>query len=211
MASKIVYRVVAALIALCSFPVALFSPIVRVVGEVSITGSYVYEQLSLWNVYKMFFSKNSTFSGFAEGMELSQGVRETLPGLIASGCCLAAALILAVLIICFAVFSNKKLVNVFLSLGAAALIVAMFVLFNNSFARPFTDGTITVSDLGLIEWGIINSLLDVFVAIKVLQITTAGFLLIVVVSGVLMWTLAFVLTEVGEPKKDDLKGMKKKI
>ena len=38
MASKIVYRVVAALIALCSFPVALFSPIVRVVGENSATG-----------------------------------------------------------------------------------------------------------------------------------------------------------------------------
>jgi hypothetical protein len=210
MASKIIYRVVTALIALCAFPAAIFAPIVRVVGEVSITDSYVYEQLSLWDVYSLFFSKDSTFSGFAEGMNLTDGVKETMPALIASGCCLAAALILAVIIACFAAFSNKKLVNVFLSAGAVCAVIAMFLSFNGGFARPFTDGTISVSDLGLIEWGIINSLLDVFVAIKVLQITSAGFLLIIVFAGVLLWTLAFVLTELGEPKKDLQKGMKNK-
>ena len=209
MASKIVYRVVTALIALCAVPAALFAPIVRVVGEVSITESYVYEQLSLWDVYSLFFSKDSTFSGFAEGMKLTDEVRETLPQLIASGCCLAAALILALVIVCFAAFSNKKLVNVFLSVGAIGVVTAMFITFNSGFAKPFTDGTISVSELGLVEWGIINSLLDVFVAIKVLQITTAGFLLIIVFVGVLLWTLTFVLTEIGEPKETS-KGMKNK-
>ena len=207
MASKIVYRVVTALLALCTIPIALFSPIVRVVGEVSISDSYVYDEISVWDVYSMFFGKDSTFSGFARGAHLNESVKAMLPKLITSGCCLAGALILALVIVGFAAFSNKKLINIFLALGAVGAVIAMFVTFNEGFARPFTDGTISISDLGLVEWGIINSLLNSFISIKVLQITSAGFLLAIVFICVVMWTLAFVLTEWGDPKKEAKKGM----
>ncbi len=210
MASKIVYRVVTALLALCAFPVAIFSPIVHVVGEVSITDSYVYDDLSLWRVYTMFFGKDSTFSGFAEGARLAENVQAVIPKLITSGCCLAAALLLALAIAVVAACSNRKLVHIILAFAAVGSVIAMFVVFNDGFAKPFTDGTIAVSDLGLVEWGIINSLLDAFVSVKVLQITSAGFLLVFVFAAVLMWTLAFMLTEWGEPKKDVKKGMGQK-
>ncbi len=199
MVAKVVYRVVTALIAACVIPLAIFSPLVRIVGDMTITDSYVAEDVSAYDIYDLFFDKDSTFEGFGE-LKLTEKVKEVLPNLIAAGCCLAAALLLSLVIIGFAAFSNRRLVILCLSAGAIVSMIAMFVTFGN-FAEPFMTGKITIADLGLMESEILKTVVSTFITIKLLQISSAGFLIIIAFSGILLWTLSFMLTEIGDPKK----------
>ncbi|MCR5484179.1 MAG: hypothetical protein K6F09_01175 [Clostridiales bacterium] len=200
MASKIVYRVVAAVIAACTFPIAVFSPLIRIVADPIIGEAYIYYNASFYGVYKMFFAKGSGFNGFAEGAEISDALRGQLPYLTATGVCLGLLLLSSLAIIIFAAVSNKRAVILGLSVFGFGLIIAMFVLFGK-FAAPFTDGTISLGDLGLIESGILKSILSMAMSIKVLQLTTGVFMFAFIYIALLMWTAAFMLTETGDKKQ----------
>lgn len=198
---RVVYKSVAALLSLSVIPIAVFSPMIRLVGDVSLLNSYVGEALSLYDIYVLFFGKNSTFEGFGD-LNLTDVVRDTLPALITSGAFLALTLLLAIATATVAVFGRKKRSLLIMSATIILSIIGMFVSFN-AFAKPFVDGTIGISDFGLIESGILNWIAGALINIKVLQISSAGFLMIGCACALLLWTLAFILVEMGEdtPKK----------
>ncbi len=196
MVYRIVYKSVAALLSLAIIPIALFSPMIRLVGDVALLDSYIGESMSLYDIYALFFGKGSTFEGFGD-LTLSEEVKATLPALITSGSFLAVAVLLAVITAAIAIFGRKRRGVLITSVITILSLVGMFVAFN-AFAQPFVDGSIGVSDFGLMESGILSWLVGAVVKIRVLQITSAGFLMIGCACAVILWTLAFVLVEVGE-------------
>ena len=196
MVYRIVYKSVAALLSLAIIPIAVFSPMIRIVGDVTFLDSYIGEAMSLYDIYVLFFGKGSTFEGFGD-LTLSEEVKATLPALITSGSFLVAALLLAVITAVIAIFGRKKRGVLITSVITVLSIIGMFIAFN-AFAQPFVDGSIGVSDLGLMESGILSWLVGAVVKIRVLQITSAGFLMIGCACAVILWTLAFILVEIGE-------------
>ena len=201
---RIVYKSVAALLSLSIIPIAFFSPMIRIVGDVAFLDAYIGEAMSLYDIYVLFFAKGSTFEGFGD-LTMSDAVKETLPALITSGSFLVAAILLAVITAVVAIFGRGKKGVLIMSIVTVLSIIAMFISFN-AFAQPFVDGTIKVSDLGFIESGILNWLVGAVINVKVLQITSAGFLMIGCACAVLLWTLAFILIEIGdEPSKKKVK------
>ncbi|MCL2507785.1 MAG: hypothetical protein FWF05_01275 [Oscillospiraceae bacterium] len=194
MASKITYRSVAALLALTALPTAVFASLFRIVGDIVLLNSYVGENLSLWEIYDLFF-RGFSFSE-SEGMKLTDSLRSILPALIAAGVFLVLTLLLSLVITGFAAFSNKKLVILCLSGAAVLTVIGMFISFGQ-FAKPLCDGTVSIADLGIADSAIINSILGAVASIKVLQLSTAGYLLLFEMIGVAAWTGAFLVTEIG--------------
>ena len=208
MASRIVYRVVSAVLALCVIPLAAFVPLLRIVGSISLMDSYVGESLSIYDVYSLFFSEHSTFDGLGKNYVLTDAVRSLMPKLITSGVCFALLLLISLVVLGFAAFSNKRGVILGLSAGALVTVIVMFGTFG-AFARPLTDGTLSVGDLGVIGEGILGTIVSSLVSIKVLQLTSAAFLIAIVYAALFLWSVAFTVTEIGEPKKVKAKKAKK--
>ncbi len=196
MVYRIVYKSVAALLSLAILPIAVFSPMFRIVGDVAFLDSYVGEAVSFYDIYVLFFSKGSSFEGFGD-LALSEELKSALPALITSGSFLVAMLLTAIVTVAVAIFGRKKRGILITSVLTVIFGIGMFVSFN-AFASPFVDGTIGVSDLGLIGSGILNWLVGSVIDIKVLQISSAGFLMIGCAVATLLWTLAFILVEIGE-------------
>lgn len=203
---KVVYKVVAALLALSVFPIVIFVPLFQIVGQV-FGETYIGEHVSLYDIYKLFFSKNSTFEGFGD-YKMTDEVRATMPWLITAGSFLALALVLALIIIFTASLCRKKMPVLFLS-GAACL--SVFGLFRSfrAFAAPYIDGTINIAKLGFMEEGILESIVSALVKIELLQISSAGFYMFGLFAAIFLWTGAFLLVEWGEPDKNKKKLAKK--
>lgn len=193
---KIVYKTVVVLLALSVIPIAIFTPMFQIVGQVTISDTYVGEHVSFYDVYKLFFSKESTFEGFKD-YKMTDEVRSTMPWLITSGSFLGAALLLGIAAAVVALACRKKMPVFCIS---AAGCIAVFGLFRSfkAFASPYLDGTINVGKLGFMEEGIIESLLTAVVKLVTLQISSAGFLMFGAFAAIFLWTGAFLLVEWGE-------------
>lgn len=199
MAYKIVFKAVAVILALCVIPLAIFSPMIQIVGDISISKSLVGEDISLYDIYKLFFSRSAMFDGFGDN-KLSEPVRETMPELITSGAFLAVILLLGIATACVAVFQKKKL-PVLILFGVSALcVIGLFVSFK-AFAAPYLDGTIGITELGFMEEGILESLFSSMIHLSTLRISSAGFLMFGASLSGLLWTLAFIIVEIGETEK----------
>ena len=202
---KIVYKVVVVILALSMIPVAIFTPMIQIVGQVTIGDAYVGEHVSFYDIYKLFFSKESTFRGF-DDYKLTDEVRATMPWLITSGTFLAAALLLGIAAAVVALACRKKLPVLCLSAAGCGAVFGLFRAFK-AFAAPYLDGTISVSKLGIVEEGILESVLSAIVKLVTLQISSAGFLMFGAFLAIFLWTGAFLLVEWGEP--DEKKPAKK--
>ena len=207
MAEKVVYKVVCALLGLAAIPLAIFNPIIRIVGDISVTKTYVGEDVSFRDIYELFFAKGSTFSGFGD-FKLTDPVRATMPALIASGVFLALAILFGLAGAVIAVGTRKKLPVLLLSAGSMLCIIGMFIAFNRFFAAPYVDGTISIADLGFIEEGILESIFSSLMHLELLKISSAGFLLLGLYSASFLWTGAYMFVELGEPKDKEKKKKK---
>ena len=199
MAEKIVYKTVCMLLALAAVPIAIFSPMFRIVGDVSFSETYVGEDVSLYEIYHLFLAPNARFSGFGH-FTLTDPVRAVLPALIAAGVLLVCAILIGIAAGVVAIASSRKLPVLLLSIGSILCVIGMFIAFNRFFATPFVDGTIPISQMGLLEEGILETIVAAMVNLDLLKISSAGFLLFGLYAAAALWSLAFVLVELGEPK-----------
>ena len=195
---KIVYKTVAVILALSVIPIAIFTPMFQIVGQITIGDSYVGEHVSFYDIYKLFFSKNSTFGGFGD-YKMTDEVRSTMPWLITSGSFLGAALLLAIAAAVTAVVCRKKLPVFCISAAGCMAIFGLFRAFK-AFAAPYLDGTISVAKLGFMEEGFLEAILAAIVKLVTLQISSAGFLMFGAFAAIFLWTGAFLLVEWGEPE-----------
>ena len=199
MAYKIVYKAVSAILCVCVLPLAIFSPMIQIVGDVSFAQTFIGEDVSLYDIYALFFKRGTTFSGFGDTM--TEEVRATMPELITAGSFLALTVLLGISGACVAIFCKKKLPTLLVSAAGCLSVVGLFVSFKQ-FAVPYLDGTIDIGKLGLMEEGILESIFSALIQLRTLQISSAGFLMFGAFLCTFLWTGAFMLVEMGEtPKK----------
>ncbi len=201
---KIVYKTVVVLLGLSVIPLAIFTPMFQIVGQVTIGDSYVGEHVSFYDIYKLFFSKNSTFQGFGD-YKMTPEVRSTMPWLITSGVFLGVALLVGIAAAVVALACSKKMPVFILSASGCIAIIGLFRAFK-AFAAPYLDGRINVGKLGFMEEGIMEAIVSAIVKLVTLQISSAGFLMFGAFAAMFLWTGAFLLVEWGEPDKKKKKN-----
>ncbi|MCR4615933.1 MAG: hypothetical protein K5756_07290 [Clostridiales bacterium] len=212
---KIVYRIGAALLALCIVPNMLYKALIRLVYTMSKNGVEV--KLSIlkmksgkgeadFSIVEDLLSKDGMLHDLISNMS-GKGVNEALKPIIPYGIASGVLLALAVLV-CLAIF----VINVIKPMQKTTLIlcgcglllnIAAMIAFNRGFAGPLVDGTISVSDI--IGGGIFGLLASMFTGIDIIQLSTAATLNNVIFTAIAVWTAAFLLTDLGAADKDKKK------
>lgn len=210
---KYLYRIVNALLAATIFPVALLLEFVLLRLSTSLVEVGLEETLTLKHIIG-FFLGTDTIVGFTyddikspEGFVFPEVLNPILPQIIAVVVTFALAIIAAVFIIIWSICSNKRLPVIISSVTGIVSVIIMNACFNSA-AAPLIEGTINVVNLFSSNW--IVSLLGNIVFVDTLCF--AGFQngMIIVFVALLLWSAAFYIVEIGEPKEEKLPKKAKK-
>lgn len=200
------YRIVNALLAAVIFPIILLMDFVYFRIGTTVIDAGLHETLSIMDFIDIVRGEH-TFSyiyDMAKGSDFSwPKAFDIINGrLITSGVCFALVIVIALFIIIWSCCSNKRIpVLVASTLGLISTIV-MTACFSSA-SSAITNGVISVSDI--LDSGLLVSLIGNLV--KVEAISLAGFQngLIFTFVFLLVWTGAYYLIEIGEPKEEKIK------
>lgn len=202
---KYLYRIVNALLAATIFPVALFLEFVIVRLSTSLFDAGLGETFTLKQIIGFFTGSDRLF-GFKYENIKSDGPL-TFPAalnpvkaqLIAVVVAFAIALIAAIFIIIWSACSNNRIPVIIASVVGIVAVIVMNACFNSA-AAPIIEGTI--NPVNIFSSGFLVSLLGNIVFVDTLCF--AGFQngMIIVFGAILLWTAAFYLVEIGEPKEE---------
>ena len=210
---KYVYRIVNALLAASIFPAALFLEFILIRLSTSLVEAGLEETLTLKHIIG-FFTGTDTIVGFTyqeikspEGFVFPEALNPVKGQLIAVVVAFAIAIIAAIFIIVWSICSNKRIPVVIGSAVGIVSVIVMNACFNSA-AAPLVEGTINVVKLFSTGW--LASLLGNIVFVDALQF--AGFQngMIILFVAILLWTAAFYLVEIGEPKEEKMVSKKSK-
>lgn len=197
---KIVFRVVAAALALCVFPAAYFLSFLSYGFSAVIVN--IGDDLTISQAVTALTDKESPINGFFSGSSNffeNIWVTSLMPAAISFLAFFALALLLALIIFFFAAFSNKRLVITCLGGGGLLAMIAAYISFGQ-FAAPLLDGSIPLTSLinttdlsGLMNIGI--QLLGSAISVTALQLTDATLIMSLIFAVIVIWGLAYILTE----------------
>lgn len=203
---KYVYRIVNALLAATIFPVALLLEFVIFNLSTSLFDAGLGETLTLKQLIGFFLGTERlvgfTYAEIKSGPFIFPAALEPVKAqLIAVVVTFAIAIIAAIFIIIWSACSNKRLPVVISSVLGIASVITMNACFNSA-AAPLIEGTINVVDIFSTNW--LVSLLGNIVFVDELRF--AGFQngMIIVFVAILLWTAAFYIVEIGDPKEKKL-------
>ena len=202
---KYLYRIVNALLAAAVFPAALFLEFVLIRLSTSFLEAGLEETLTLKHLIG-FFLGTDDIVGFTyqdikspNGFELPAALEPVLGQIIAVIVAFAIAIIAAIFIIVWSICSNKRIPVLAASVIGIVSVIIMNACFNSA-AAPLIDGTINVVELFTSSW--LVSLLGNVVFVDTLCF--AGFQngIIIAFVLILLWSAAFYIVEIGEPKEE---------
>lgn len=200
---KYLYRIVNALIAAAVFPAVLFLEFIFLRISTTFLDAGLEESMTLWEIIEILTGKE-TFVGF--DLSVSSGniswpaaLDPVKPELIATVVFFALALVCALFVFFWSIFSNKRLPIVISSVLGIASVITMISCFN-SVASLFIDGTLNVVDLFSDSWLI--SLVGEVVVVNALALGGFQNAILIAFVVLLVWTGAFYLVELGEPKEE---------
>lgn len=215
----ILYRVVTAIACVAAFPVFYFLDLIHIlIAHTDIsdllnkftennTLHATEESISLAELPKWI----NTFSGFSNGefdFKASILQNELFRPLVVASVFVIIALILCLVILGFAIFSNK--VKVILGISGAGFLctIAAYVSFN-MFASPLMAGEITLSQVLNID-GIISSAIIGFLG-DVASFTLDGAFwgLMFILLGICVWSVSVLLVNISEEKEKAIKAAEK--
>lgn len=219
----IVYRVVTAIMAIATFPLAYFSKMILIVimhEEVSnfinnLTGSDDPGGTYLeWSIADIFDSSSilHMILKLGDGNSLSISSvwgNEFLRAALIAAIFFAITLVLALIILFFAIFSNKSKVIIGLSAGGTLSMIAAFISFTSFFANPITSGEVSLSKVFNIE-GIITNLALGFVDITTLKLEGAFFWVFFLMLSILIWSASVLIVNKSEEKEKAMKEAARK-
>ncbi len=201
---KYLYRIVNALLAAAIFPAAIFLEFIMARVSTTLFDAGIQETMRIKDIIDVLMGEGRIFGipiergslgefAWPEALDPAKG------RIIATVVCFALALLAALFIIIWSIFSNKRIPVVIASVAGLIATIVMIVCFN-SFASLLTEGIINVVEIFTSSWLI--SLLGEIIVVDAL--TFAGFQngMIVVFLCLLVWTGAFYLVEIGEPKEE---------
>lgn len=218
-AFDIVYRVVTIIMAVLMYPLLYFLNILYIqmdhkaisdlIGSLTQndkpTLNVTYEQISLSNISEVL----NTFKGY-----VGDGSFDfmSMPGhnfLIASLVFLGITLVLGLVIIGFAAFSNK--VKVITGLSAAGFLSAVvsFFCFSEGFAAPIVSGEVSLGQL-LGMGNISDFVLSLVGEISAITLDSAFYSVLFLMLGILIWSVAVLVVNLSEEKEAKQKAARKK-
>lgn len=207
---KYVFRIVNALLAASVFPAVVFLEFLLFRVSTTLFDAGLEETISIKFIFDVITGKeemwhNLIFSDGGGVFTWPEALDPIKSKLIAVVVLFAVALVAALFVFIWSIFSNKRIPVLAASGLGIASTVAMNAVFNSA-AQPLMDGTINVVEIFTSNWivGILGNL------VKVDYLGFAGFqnAIIFIFAGIIVWTLAFYLVEIGEPKEEKKKKVK---
>ena len=200
------YRIVNALLAAVIFPIILLMDFIYFRIGTTVVDAGLHETLTVKDMIDIVRGEHT----FSYIFDLASDANFQWPDafdtinarLITSGVCLARVIVVALFIIVWSICSNKRIPVV---VATAVGLISTFVMMGcfSSAASVITTGVIGVSDI--LNSGLLVSLVGNLVKIE--AISLAGFQngLIFTFVFLLVWTGAYYLIEIGEPKEEKAK------
>ncbi len=218
----ILYRVVTVIMAVAMFPLAYFSKLIFIVvmhedlssllsaisGEEDPGGTYLE-----WAIADI-FDPSSSLSLFinedtSENLQLSMLWESPyLRAVLFAAIFFALALVLALVILGFAIFSNKVKVITGLSAGGLLAMAASWISFTSFFANPITSGETALSEVFDIT-GIIANIALGFVEVTTIKLEGAFFWVLFLMLGIFVWSVSVMIVNAGDEKEKAEKAMAK--
>lgn len=220
---KIVYRIVAALAALLTFPALFFMKLLHITVDLGFVDGFFDDSFSINDFYGFIKDKNIDLNS---EFQLSENIAETLAPLktpaIVTLVFLGLMLVMILAVFFCSAFTNACKVNLVFGVLGAASVIGLMASFSNM-TSLIIDGTVGIdkilnsvfADSGTILGSIASlfgagSLVSVIGEIKVLQLTSATMAVLFIFVFVIFWSAAFILIDMDEYKTPKAKTQKKK-
>lgn len=223
----ILYRVVTAILAVAMYPAVYFANIftfeiahtsisnllggLNLNGEEGMDGTLhtTYESISLYKLPEYI----DLFSSFTnEDFDFKTAVLQNAlyRPVVVAVVFLAIALIIGLVILGFAIFSNKIKVITALSASGFLCTVASYVSFTGFFAEKVLAGEITVAQLFNMD-GIITSMIANLIG-EVILFTLDGafFAVMFLLLGICLWSISVMIVNYSDEKEKQMKAAAKK-
>lgn len=195
---KLFYKIVCSIFAFAIFPVALFLPFIRITLDSTLAsviknvlGISIPSKMSLYDFYNTIsdFSDQETINLSLSSILDNDAIEPLKTPFIMFATFLLLALVFAVVVIVFALFTKKKmLATVFSALGLISTF-AMKLAFTE-FATPFLNGTVSIASILDI------SLLSFLGTINYLALSSAYSVMIVLFLSLIAINIGFKVTEI---------------
>ena len=218
----ILYRVVTAILAVAMFPAVYFANLftfeiahtgisnllggLDINAEEGMSGTLhtTYDSISLHKLPEMI----NVFSGFTnEDFDFKASVLQNslYRPVIVAVVFLAIALVIGLVILGFAIFSNKIKVITALSASGFLCTVASYISFTGFFAEKVLSGEITLSQLFNMD-GIITSMIASLIG-EVILFTLDGafFAVMFLLLGICLWSISVMIVNYSDEKEKQMK------
>ena len=205
------YRIVNGLLAATIFPVVIFVDLIFFRVSTSVFAAGLEEAISVKFIIDVITGKEEFWNEML--IKRSSG-NFTWPvaldpiksRLIAVAVCFVLVVLIGLFIIVWSCCSNKRIPVLAASVGGLVATIVMIACFNSA-AMLFVDGTINL--LSLFSTGWIASILGSFVSIDSLSLGGFHNGLIFIFIGLIVWTGAFYLIEIGDTAETAKKSVRK--
>lgn len=122
---------------------------------------------------------------------------------------IAIALVLGLVIIGFAAFSNKVKVITALSGAGFLSTVAAYISFTGFFAEPLIDGEITLAQILNMDGIITSAIIGFLGEVTVFALDAAFFAVMFLMLGILVWSVSVMIVNASDEKEKQLKKMER--
>lgn len=205
---KALYRIVNALVAASVFPVAVFVDLLLFKLSTSFVDAGLEESFSIKFIIDVITGKEAMWHDLILGDGTADfawpSALDPVKGrLITCAVCFVLVIVAALFIIVWSCCSNKRIPVLIASAGGLVSTIVMIACFNSA-AALFIDGTISL--FSVFSGGWLVSLVGNFVSVDKLMLGGFhnGFIFIFV--GLLVWTGAYYLIEIGDSEEEKAKA-----
>lgn len=216
----ILYRVITAIIAVIIYPIFYFADILTIAiahtdisdllnkftgnNELHVTD----ESISLFEL-PTWIDLFSSFTNDEFDFKASILQNEMYTPVIVAVVFIAIALILGLVILGFAIFSNKIKVITALSGAGFLSTIAAYVSFG-FFANPLLSGEVTLAQVLNMDGIIASAIIGFLGEVKVFTLDTAFFGVMFAMLGILIWSISVIVVNKSEEKEKAMKAAARK-
>ncbi len=216
----ILYRVITAIVAVIIYPIFYFADIFSIaIAHTDIsdllnkfTGNnelhVTEESISLFEL-PTWIDLFSSFTNDDFDFKTSILQNEMYTPIIVAVVFIAIALILGLVILGFAIFSNKVKVITALSGAGFLSTIAAYVSFG-FFANPLLSGEVTLAQVLNMDGIIASAIIGFLGEVKVFTLDTAFFGVMFALLGILVWSIAVLIVNKSEEKEKAMKEAARK-
>ena len=178
-------------------------------GSAGTTLHTTYDSISLYKLPEFL----NLFSGFTnESFDFKATIleNELYRPVLVFAILIAIALVIGLVILGFALFSNKIKVITILSASGFFCTVASYISFTYFFANKLLSGEITLKQLFNIDGVILSLIIDYLGDVTIFALDAAFYGVMLLMLAVCLWSICVMIVNSSEEKEKQMKAMAKK-